>query len=63
MWMKPFAEFAPRLRVMRYASERRLQIPNLAAHYKKELRVLIQVWCCASRINHATSRMPVFFAE
>jgi hypothetical protein len=43
MWIKPFASFAPRMRVMRYASERRLQMPNLAAHYKKELRVLLQV--------------------
>ena len=43
LWMKPFAEFAPRMRVMRYASERRLQTPNIAAHYKKELRVMLQV--------------------
>ncbi len=41
--MKPFASFAPRMRVMRYASERQLQTPNLAAHYKKELRMLLQV--------------------
>jgi hypothetical protein len=43
MWMKLFAEFAPRMRVMRYASERLLQTPNFAAHYKKELRMLLQV--------------------
>ena len=43
MWIKPFANFAPRMRVLRYVSERRLQTPNLAAHYKKELRKLLQV--------------------
>jgi hypothetical protein len=49
MWMKLFAEFAPRMRVMRYASERQLQTPNFAAHYKKELRMLLQV--CAHRAS------------
>jgi hypothetical protein len=43
MWLKPFVDFAPRMRVMRYASERRLQTPNIAAHYKTELRILLQV--------------------
>lgn len=57
LWMKPFTEFAPRMRVMRYASERRLQMPNLAAHYKKELRVLLQVWYCTSRITRHMSHV------
>jgi hypothetical protein len=51
LWMKPFAEFAPRMRVMRYASERRLQTPNIAAHYKKELRVMLQVCIACSTLR------------
>jgi hypothetical protein len=51
MWIKPFAAFAPRMRAMRYASERRLQTPNLAAHYKKELRMLLGVQCCTSQLT------------
>jgi hypothetical protein len=43
MWIKPFVEFAPRMRVMRYSNERRLQTPNIAAHYKKELFILLKV--------------------
>lgn len=52
MWIKPFALFAPRMRVMRYVSERRLQTPNLVAHYKKELCVLLQVWQYFSHQHH-----------
>jgi len=51
MWIKPFAEFAPRMRVMRYSSERRLQTPNIAAHYKKELCVLLKVTDTHNMIN------------
>jgi len=57
MWIKPFAEFAPRMRVMRYSSERRLQTPNIAAHYKKELCVLLKVTDTHNMINKSLVSM------
>lgn len=57
MWIKPFAEFAPRMRVMRYSSERRLQTPNIAAHYKKELCVLLKVTDTHNMINMSVNSM------